>query len=84
MSYARFGLDASDVYVFMAVEGWLECCCCCCLAGRAFSCFEARATADMVDHLKAHTAAGQHVPEDVVPALLADDAENFPPAKVQP
>jgi len=28
MSYARFGWDGSDVYVFMHVSGHLECCAC--------------------------------------------------------
>jgi hypothetical protein len=28
MSYARFGWDGSDVYVFMCVSGKLECCGC--------------------------------------------------------
>lgn len=29
MSYARFGWDGSDVYVFMHTGGFLDCCGCC-------------------------------------------------------
>jgi hypothetical protein len=80
MSYARFGWDGSDVYVFKSVgdqehpNGWLECCSCSLIPGwfRAFS------TAGMIWHLWAHMAAGQHVPSDVIPELRADDMENFP------
>jgi len=81
VSYARFGWDGSEVYVFKCVGdrehpgGWLECCSC--SLAPAYQYFS---TVAMVDHLREHTAAGQHVPADVVPALLADDAENFPPA----
>jgi hypothetical protein len=81
MSYARFGWDGSDVYVFMSVGnaehpgGWLECCSCSLTTPRWFRAFS---TAAMVRHLRAHADAGQHVPGDVIPELLADDAENFP------
>jgi hypothetical protein len=84
MSYARFGWDGSGVYVFKSVGndehpgGWLECCGCV-LPSSPEDWFQAFSTAAMVDHLRAHVAAGQHVPGDLVPALLADDAENFPP-----
>lgn len=84
MSYARFGWDGSDVYVFMSVGdreypgGWLECCGCL-LPSNPDRWFRAFSTVAMVDHLRDHATAGQHVPGDVVPELLADDAENFPP-----
>lgn len=35
-------------------------------------------TQGMVDHLALHVAAGHDVPDYVIPALWADDAENFP------
>jgi hypothetical protein len=35
-------------------------------------------TQGMVDHLALHVAAGHDVPDDVIPALWDDDAENFP------
>lgn len=34
-------------------------------------------TAAMVAHLREHIAAGHHVPDYVIPAIEADDAENF-------
>lgn len=74
MSYARFGADGSNVYVFMHVDGYL-CCCGCSLglnSARAYS------TAEMVEHLRQHTLNGDTVPDYVVPELLVDDAENFP------
>jgi hypothetical protein len=82
VSYARFGWDGSDVYVFKSVGnaqhpgGWLECCSCSFAA--LTSTYQAFRTADMVRHLRQHMAAGQHVPADVIPELEADDAENFP------
>jgi hypothetical protein len=85
MSYARFGADGSDVYVFMAIGdddhpgGWLECCWCDLTDRQTFS-FRAFTTATMVQHLQEHIDAGGHVPEDVIPSLLADDAQNFPQA----
>jgi hypothetical protein len=81
MSYARFGWDGSDVYVFKSVGdqehpgGWLECCSCSLIPDRWFRAFS---TAGMIRHLRSHMAHGHHVPSDVIPELLADDMENFP------
>jgi hypothetical protein len=72
MSYARF--SDGDVYVFMHVDGFLECCGC--LLND--ECLELPATAQMVDHLREHVAAGHRVPDYVIPGLERDDAENFP------
>jgi hypothetical protein len=83
MSYARFGWDGSDVYVFKSVGnkehpgGWLECCGCL-LPSNPGRFLQAFSTAGMIRHLRAHMAAGQHVPSDVIPELRADDVENFP------
>lgn len=76
MSYARFGEEGSSVYVYMHVEGWLECCWCDLI--RDAACFEARSTAEMVEHLRKHEEAGDVVPPGVIAELEADDAENFP------
>lgn len=73
MSYVRFGSDGSDVYVYLSDRG-LECCGCR-LVERGFT---AASTEEMVTHLAEHTAAGDGVPDYVVPDLRADDAENFP------
>ena len=73
MSYARFGED-SNVYVYLIDDGWLTC------SSRHDEDFYAESTAEMVEHLEAHKAAGDLVPDDVIPTLWRDDAENFPAA----
>lgn len=97
MSYARFGSNGSDVYVFMHAGGFLDCCGCLLQEmewiddPEAFFGFYLKAvgeiiqtefhtTQGMIDHLKLHIEAGHNVPDDVIPAILADDAENFPKA----
>jgi hypothetical protein len=70
MSYCRF--SHADVYVFLAVGGYLECCAC-----RLDENNWTHASTDaMVAHLREHIAAGHVVPDDVIPALLADREEN--------
>jgi hypothetical protein len=83
MSYARFGWDSSDVYVFQSVgfsdhpNGWLECCACGLgndeTWGRMFRAFS---TQEMLDHLQAHRDVGDSVPQDCIDGLLEDRAEN--------
>lgn len=58
MSYTRFG-DDSDVYVFLAVDGQLECCGCK-LKPESESFYS---TARMIEHLDVHRAAGHAVPD---------------------
>ena len=78
MSYVRFGQDGSAVYVFAAQDDsghtWLECGGCL-LHGSSYL---ASSTTEMITHLAEHSAAGQFVPECVVPELQADDPLNFP------
>ncbi len=76
MSYARFGWDGSDVYVFMHVSGHLECCACI-LAHGDWESFLAGGTQTMVDHLKKHELAGHQIPSDIYGRLWEDDKENF-------
>lgn len=94
MSYARFGWDSSDVYIFRS-DSFLECCGCVLQdrewidvpdsplggylrpAGKEIR-TKFDSTKGMVEHLDEHRRAGHTVPDDVVPALWADDAENFP------
>jgi hypothetical protein len=82
MSYARMGADSSNVYVFMSVgdrehpDGWLECHWC--SFAKLTGTYRAFNTADMIRHLHQHVVAGEHVPDYVIPELLADDGENFP------
>ena len=70
MSYARFSW--CDVYVFVSVEGHLDCCGCSLPPGW----FEADTTAEMLDHLQKHREAGHDVPDEVFDALRADAAVN--------
>lgn len=71
MSYARFGWDGSDVYVFAHVEGYL-CCCACCLQDD----WKHRSTDAMLKHLHGHVAAGHTVPTYTITELEQDRAEN--------
>lgn len=65
MSYCRFS-DA-DVYVYDDVRGYL-CCCGCWLDDT----WRYDTAAEMVEHLRLHIAAGHHVPDHVIPEILAD------------
>lgn len=64
MAYCRFGRD-SDVYVFEADDGVIECCRCA-LAGGTFTAYGA---AEMITHLRAHRAAGHRVPDEALREL---------------
>jgi hypothetical protein len=77
MSYARFGWDGSDVYVFMHVGGHLECCMCFLDDHQDEGSFQAGGTQSMIDHLKRHELAGHVIPLDIYDNLWADDKENF-------
>lgn len=80
MSYARWGWNGSDVYVFRNVGGWLECCGCSLNSpsdGELFpESFEAMTTQDMLDHLKLHQAEGHTVPGECIEGLEEDREEN--------
>jgi hypothetical protein len=71
MSYARFGWDGSDVYVYLCVDGHLECCACLLSTD-----WKHRSTDDMIAHLRTHQAAGHTVPPHVIPKLEANRDEN--------
>lgn len=78
MSYCRFcpannpyGWPPSDLYVYLDRGGYLLCCGC-----KLEINFAADRTADMVAHVEEHKRAGHVVREDLLPALLADAAEN--------
>lgn len=75
MAYCRWGED-SDLYVFMHVNGVLECCGCFLDKENRMS-FTAHSTQEMVDHLAEHRTAGHKV-RDIEARLWEEDEENFP------
>jgi len=76
MSYARFGWNNSDVYVFLHVSGFLECCACL-LVHDEWEPYGAKDTQTMVNHLKKHEAVGHTVPPEVYTRLWEDHEENM-------
>jgi hypothetical protein len=76
MSYARFGADDSDVYVFPteredratgAKQRLIECCGC----TLGDDCHFARTTEDAVAHLREHQEKGDCVPEYAIATIEA-------------
>lgn len=78
MSYVRFGVDESSVYVYLDVSGYLRCQHAPTLRPSKLGGDDgiATVTADMVAHLRAHVAAGDHVPDGVIEHLEQDAAKN--------
>ena len=71
MSYARFGWEGSNVYVYADVGGYLNCCACILGDdGRFYS------TGEMLNHLVKHRMAGHTVPDSCIEELEADREEN--------
>lgn len=68
MSYARFGADDSDVYVYEHVSGWLECCGCRLIG----DCFRTDDVRDFLEHLVAHDEDGDVVPDSTFAEIRAD------------
>jgi hypothetical protein len=77
VSYARFGWNGSDVYVFAHVAGLLECCACALDHGEFWESFQSSDTQTMIDHLKKHEESGHIVPKNIYKDLWDDDEENF-------
>ena len=76
MSYARFGWDGSDVYIFLDVGGFINCCGCQ-FGNDGFGSYHAYSTEDMITHLWKHQNDGDHVPEDVFDNLWLDHEDNM-------
>lgn len=90
MSYARFGWDGSDVYVFLNSDK-LECCACHITetikydppiinffgqqVDEATQSYFAATPADMIAHLRQHVNAGDTVPEYVFTKIVEDFPE---------
>ena len=75
MAYARF--SAWDVYVFMHVDGHLECCGCRLNGGWEGGVVECESTEAMIAHLAEHEAAGHDVPPGIEDQLREDNHANF-------
>ena len=80
MSYARFGCDGSDVYVYAGSVG-IECCGCALSADETDPAPMSHDQA--IAHLRLHVAAGQRVPEFVFERLAAD-RDQYPPTESTP
>lgn len=81
MSYARWGWDGSNVYVFDSARGGLECCACLLNEPEAPwregdpvfpDSFITVKVDEMAGHLQRHRDAGHTVPDSVEPAIRAD------------
>lgn len=70
MSYARFGSQGSDVYVYAGTDAYH--CCGCALEGRE----KFPTTRELVEHLRDHQTTGHVVPEDTFAHLKAEGEEN--------
>lgn len=65
MSYARFGWDGSDVYVFEHVGGFIQCCGCLLTEpedGEDFGFANFKTPREALAHLEEHVSAGHFVP----------------------
>lgn len=86
MSYARFGWDGSDVYVYEHVSGFIECCGCNLVEPEdpdfMYGSAQLKTARLALEHLEEHVSAGQTVPADTFERIKADhpdlDAE-IPP-----
>lgn len=76
MSYCRFG--EGDVYVFPSSldrdNGLIDCCACILqkTPDQVFGDNVVLPPAEMIEHLKAHRAAGHNVPDFVFEAIISD------------
>lgn len=69
MSYARFGWDGSDVYIYEHVGGFIECCGCSITepdGHEDFGFFHAQTAREILTHIDKHIAQGDHVPDDCI------------------
>ena len=78
MSYIRFGENNSDVYVYLCVDGGIECCDCAMLD----RCFHVNSAEAMAQHLRDHIQHGHVVPDGVIDRII--DNANFDPTKDRP
>jgi hypothetical protein len=75
MSYARFGWEDSDVYVYEHVGGYIECCGCSMAPPEEDDYFEVtrlNTAREALDHLEKHVKFGDGVPMSAFRGILAD------------
>lgn len=72
-SVAKYGGELSDVYVYLDEAGYFSCCGCR-LADGVSEHFAS--TADLIAHLRRHTACGDAVPSYTIPSLEAEARDN--------
>jgi hemerythrin-like domain-containing protein len=78
MSYARFGWEGSDVYIFEHVGGFIECCGCSMASvdeddpNAFFGSARLNTAREALDHLEEHVKVGDNVPMKTFQRILAD------------
>ncbi len=72
MSYARWGCEGSDVYVYGGLSGIV--CCECALSDDDGADRVCKTNREMIIHLEEHRAAGDTVPESALEQLRDEDA----------
>lgn len=70
MSYARFGWEGSDVYIYEHVSGFIECCGCSLVKPEddyeIFGFYHANTAREMLTHIDQHLAKSDTVPTDCI------------------
>lgn len=82
MSYARWGRDGSDVYIY-GTDPRVVCVACPLVSGEIAS-FVAKDEDEMLAHIERHRAAGHHVPSYADDELKADRDDTRAAAGVRP
>lgn len=86
MSYARFGWDGSDVYIYEHVGGFIECCGCSLTKPEdpheIFGFYHANTAREMLSHIDEHLAAGDTVPTDCIERIKQEHSDLD--AQIQP
>ncbi len=70
MSYARWGCDNSDVYVYAHCDGGIECCGC--FLNNVSSSPIFSTSGEILAHLDEHRASGDFVPDYTYQSILED------------
>ena len=74
MSYARYGEDGSDIYLYEDIAGGYTCALCSLLPKEAgnWSSFHCDTLEEVKEHLEQHVANGDIVPERAVKRVLRE------------